>query len=131
MYMGGNGCPRSHDHGNDRCRIHKQTYTSPSNIARFLKQSTTPHTTLQQSSSTKITQHRLRNEYDTMQTVPIIREPVPRNSASPKLSRSKPPSQIRYSHLLYLSEAERQLYDARIEKSSVSSLRSSNSIRSS
>ncbi|OCT48622.1 hemerythrin HHE cation binding domain-containing protein [Cladophialophora carrionii] len=65
-----------------------------------------------------------------MQAVPIIREPVPGKSTSTRLSRPKSPSQTRYSHLLYLSEAERQQYASRMEKASESSLRSSNSVRS-
>ncbi|KIW94935.1 uncharacterized protein Z519_04915 [Cladophialophora bantiana CBS 173.52] len=65
-----------------------------------------------------------------MQTVPIIREPIPKTASLPTQSPSKSPTQTRYSHLLYLSEPERQLYESRMEKTSASSLRSSNSVRS-
>ena len=73
----------------------------------------------------------VRDRDDTMQPVPVIKEPVHRNGPVPTLSWPKSPSQTRYSHLLYLSEAERQVYASRMDKSSTSSLRSSQSVRSS
>lgn len=65
-----------------------------------------------------------------MRVVPIIKEPVPRNTSSPTRSRSMSPNQATYSHLLYLSDAERQLYTSKMEGSSSSSLRSLYSVRS-
>jgi hypothetical protein len=65
-----------------------------------------------------------------MLAVPIIREPVPRNTPSEALSGSKSPTQARYSHLLYLSEAEREVYTANMQRSCSSSSRSVRSNRS-
>ncbi|KAK5045656.1 hypothetical protein LTR84_009025 [Exophiala bonariae] len=65
-----------------------------------------------------------------MLEVPIIREPVPRNSSPEAASGAKSPTQPRYSHLLYLSEAEREVYTANMQRSSSSSSRSVRSNRS-
>lgn len=69
-----------------------------------------------------------------MLEVPIIREPTPRSMSSEAQSGSKSPTQARYSHLLYLSEAEREVYTANMQRSSSSSshsVRSNRSARSS
>ena len=64
--------------------------------------------------------------------VPIIKVPSPRNLSpdSESLSGSTSPSQTRYSHLLYLSEAERSVYTTKIQRSTSSSSRSVKSNRS-
>jgi len=66
-----------------------------------------------------------------MQIGPTVREPVPRNSLTPPRSSTKSPTQTRYSHLLYLTAPERQLYVSKMERFSDSSIRSSQSVRSS
>ncbi|KIX05205.1 uncharacterized protein Z518_06077 [Rhinocladiella mackenziei CBS 650.93] len=66
-----------------------------------------------------------------MPAVPIIKEPIPRNMSSSPEFQPKSPPPARYSHLLYLSAAERKVYTANLEgSSSSSSIRSSRSIRS-
>ncbi|EHY60791.1 hypothetical protein HRR83_000558 [Exophiala dermatitidis] len=60
-----------------------------------------------------------------MTAVPVIVEPTAPNTLPTARPQSRPGLQTRYSHLLYLSEAERHAYQASMERSSpIHSLRS-------
>jgi len=68
----------------------------------------------------------------TMQGVPILKEPVPRKMGGYAEGPPKFPMQTTayYSHLLYLSEDQREVYSAKVQRLSSSSLHSTSSTRS-